>query len=231
MEFNIKNTKDIAKDGVKVLLYGNSGFGKTSQLGTLQGKTLILSAESGLLVLKDKDIDVIDITSIQTLGEVYVALASGELVYDNIGLDSLTEIGEMIVSELLEDEYYSDPSNAFVLWKEYSKRMMNICKKFRDLKGVNVVLTSLSEPVDSNGTMKYLPQIPAKKVQTKLVSLFDEVYYGTMDKDGKRIVHTRSSNIFDAKSRANVADKIALSETVDGEDAEVSLGSIINSIK
>ena len=231
MEFNIKNTKDIAKDGVKVLLYANSGFGKTTQLGTLEGKTLILSAESGLLVLKNKDIDVIDIASIQTLGEVYVALASGELVYDNVGIDSLTEIGEMIVSELLEDEYYSDPSNAFVLWKEYSKRMMNICKKFRDLKGVNVVLTSLSEPVDSNGTMKYLPQIPAKKVQTKLVSLFDEVYYGTMDKDGKRIVHTRSSNIFDAKSRANVADKIALSETVDGEDAEVSLGSIINSIK
>lgn len=231
MEFNIKNTKDIAKDGVKVLLYANSGFGKTTQLGTLEGKTLILSAESGLLVLKDKDIDVIDIASIQTLGEVYVALASGELVYDNVGIDSLTEIGEMIVSELLEDEYYSDPSNAFVLWKEYSKRMMNICKKFRDLKGVNVVLTSLSEPVDSNGTMKYLPQIPAKKVQTKLVSLFDEVYYGTIDKDGKRIVHTRSSNIFDAKSRANVADKIALSETVDGEDAEVSLGSIINSIK
>lgn len=231
MEFNIKNTKDIAKDGVKVLLYANSGFGKTTQLGTLEGKTLILSAESGLLVLKDKNIDVIDIASIQTLGEVYVALASGELVYDNIGIDSLTEIGEMIVSELLEDEYYSDPSNAFVLWKEYSKRMMNICKKFRDLKGVNVVLTSLSEPVDSNGTMKYLPQIPAKKVQTKLVSLFDEVYYGTIDKDGKRIVHTRSSNIFDAKSRANVADKIALSETVDGEDAEVSLGSIINSIK
>ena len=231
MEFNIKNTKDIANDGVKVLLYANSGFGKTTQLGTLEGKTLILSAESGLLVLKDKDIDVIDIASIQTLGEVYVALASGELVYDNVGIDSLTEIGEMIVSELLEDEYYSDPSNAFVLWKEYSKRMMNVCKKFRDLKGVNVVLTSLSEPVDSNGTMKYLPQIPAKKVQTKLVSLFDEVYYGTMDKDGKRIVHTRSSNIFDAKSRANVADKIALSETVDGEDAEVSLGSIINSIK
>ena len=231
MEFNIKNTKDIAKDGVKVLLYANSGFGKTTQLGTLEGKTLILSAESGLLVLKNKDIDVIDIASIQTLGEVYVALASGELVYDNVGIDSLTEIGEMIVSELLEDEYYSDPSNAFVLWKEYSKRMMNVCKKFRDLKGVNVVLTSLSEPVDSNGTMKYLPQIPAKKVQTKLVSLFDEVYYGTMDKDGKRIVHTRSSNIFDAKSRANVADKIALSETVDGEDAEVSLGSIINSIK
>lgn len=231
MEFNIKNTKDIAKDGVKVLLYANSGFGKTTQLGTLEGKTLILSAESGLLVLKNKDIDVIDIASIQTLGEVYVALASGELVYDNVGIDSLTEIGEMIVSELLEDEYYSDPSNAFVLWKEYSKRMMNICKKFRDLKGVNVVLTSLSEPVDSNGTMKYLPQIPAKKVQTKLVSLFDEVYYGAMDKDGKRIVHTRSSNIFDAKSRANVADKISLSETVDGEDAEVSLGSIINSIK
>lgn len=231
MEFNIKNTKDTTNDGVKVLLYANSSFGKTTQLGTLLGKTLILSAESGLLVLKDKDIDVIDIDSIQTLGEVYVAIVNVELVYDNVCLDSLTEIGEMIVKELEQDDYYGDPTNAFPLWKEYSKRMTSICKKFRDLKGVNVVLTSLCEPVEANGSMKYLPQIPAKKAQTKLVSLFDEVYYGTIDKDGNRVIHTKASNIFDAKSRANVADKIALSEIVNGEDAEVSLGSIINSIK
>ena len=89
----------------------------------------------------------------------------------------------------------------------------------------------MCEPVEANGSMKYLPQIPAKKAQTKLVSLFDEVYYGTIDKDGNRVIHTKGSNIFDAKSRASVADKIALSEIVDGEDAEVSLGSIINSIK
>ena len=65
MSFEIKNTKDIARDGVKVLVFAVSGFGKTRQLGSLRGKTLILSAESGLLVLKNENVEVIDITSLE----------------------------------------------------------------------------------------------------------------------------------------------------------------------
>ena len=69
MGFEIKSTKDIVgKDGVKILIHANSGTGKTSQLGTIDGKVLILSAESGLLVLKDKNLDVIDIPYIESLG-------------------------------------------------------------------------------------------------------------------------------------------------------------------
>ena len=101
MEFEIKSTKDIVdNNGVKILCYANSGFGKTSMLGTLEGKTLLLNVENGFLVLKDKDIDTIDITDIATLGEVYNALTDGTLKYDNIAIDSLSEIGEMVVSDL-----------------------------------------------------------------------------------------------------------------------------------
>ena len=189
MEFEIKNTKDAHTDGVKILLFGASGLGKTTMLGTLSGKTLILSAESGLLVLRDKDVDVIDIDSVDKLGGVYLALKNGDLKYDNVCLDSLSEIGEMIVKELDADDYYGDPSNTFPMWKEYSKRMINIAKSFRDLKGVNIVLTALAEPVEANGSIKYLPMIPAKKAQAKLVSLFDEVYYYSFNKDKQRVLH------------------------------------------
>ena len=41
--------------------------------------------------------------------------------------------------------------------------MTNLCKKFRDLKGINIVLTALSEPVENNGSIKYMPLIPAKE--------------------------------------------------------------------
>jgi len=88
MSFDIKNTSSIHTDGVKILIFGKSGVGKTSLVGTLEGKTLVLSAESGLLVLKDKNIDVIDINNIDTLGSVYVAVANGELKYDNIAICS-----------------------------------------------------------------------------------------------------------------------------------------------
>lgn len=224
MTFEIKNTSSIHTDGVKILIHGCSGVGKTSLLGTLEGKTLVLSAESGLLVLKDKDLDVIDINDIDKLGEVYVAIANGELVYDNIALDSLTEIGEMITSSLDKDDYYGDPSNTFPYWKEYSKRIMNIAKKFRDLKGSNLVLLALTEAVESNGSVKYLPMIPAKKAQAKLVSLYDEVYYYAFDKDGNRVLHTVGTSIYEAKSRGGVAEKIIV-------DDENHLGSIIKQIK
>ena len=233
MKFVIKNTKDVANDGVKMLLFAVSGFGKTTTLGRLEGKTLILSAESGLLVLKDKDVDVIDIDSIDTLGQVYLSLKSGELKYDNVCLDSLSEIGEMIVAELDKDEYYGDPTNTFPMWKEYTKRMINMCKKFRDLKGINIILIALSEPVEANGSIRYMPMIPAKKAQSRLVSLYDEVYYGSIDKDENRIINTSSSSIYDAKSRAGVKDKQILTHIEDREvlPSDITLGSILKQIQ
>lgn len=222
--FDIKNTKEASNDGIKVLLFSQSGTGKTTQLGTIEGKTLILSAESGLLVLKDKDIDVIDVPDIQTLGKAYIGIRDGVLKYDTVCIDSLTEIGDMIVLELEQDEYYSDPKNAFPMWKEYSKKIINIVKMFRDLKGINVVFTALRESVEANGSVTYMPQIPAKKAQSKLVSMFDEVYYMVTNSDGKRILHTNETSTYVAKTRAGVETSIEVSDTV-------NVGSIIKTIK
>ena len=224
MGFNIKSTEDAHRDGIKALIYGVSGIGKTTQLGTIEGKTLILSAESGLLVLKDKKIDVLDIDSIATLAEAYTAIKEGELVYDTVALDSLSEIGDILINELEADDYYGDSSNSFVKWGEYTKRMIKIVKMFRDLKGINVVFLALSEPVEANGSIKYYPMIPAKKAQSKLVSLFDEVYYYSVNKDDKRILHTSGSNMFEAKSRSGLESSIEVSDTN-------NIGSIIKQIK
>lgn len=229
MGFEIKSTKDIVdNNGVKILVYANSGFGKTSTLGTLKGKTLLLNVENGFLVLKDKDIDTIDITSISTLGEVYNALVDGSLQYDNVAIDSLSEIGEMVVSELMQDEYYGDPRNAMVLWKTYSNRMTNIVKMFRDLKGFNVIFTALVENVDANGTITKMPMIPAKKFQLKLPSLFDEVYYGVVKGDGERFLHTTDGAGYMAKSRAGTFAR-EVNITKDKEDA-TTLGAMLQAI-
>lgn len=224
MEFKIKNTNSIAgQDGVKILIHASSGTGKTTQLGTLEGKTLILSAESGLLVLRDKDIDVVDIGSMSDFGEVYVAIRDKKLEYDNVCIDSMSEIAEMLVDELEADEYYGSSSNTFVKWGEYTRRMTKIIKSFRDLKGINVIFTALTESVESNGTVKYTPQVPAKKFQSKLVSMFDFVVYMTVDQDGRRLFHHDESSMWVAKSR------IDLESTAEVTD-EYNIGEIIKKI-
>lgn len=223
MEFEIKNTSDTVSDGVKILIHGQSGSGKSTQLGTIDGRVLILSAESGLLVLKDKKIDVIDISSIEMLGNIYIALKNGELKYDTVCIDSLSEVGDIVITELENDEYYSNPSNAFVKWSEYTKKMTSIVKLFRDLKGINVIFTALTESVEANGSIKYTPQVPAKKFQQKLVSMFDFVIYMTVDKDGKRIFHHDESNMWVAKSRAELVSKAEVSDTY-------NVGSILNKL-
>jgi phage nucleotide-binding protein len=228
MEFEIKSTKDVVKtDGVKILMYGESGVGKTTALGTVEGKTLLLNVENGTMVLRDKDIDVIDIPDIATLGNVYNALSKGELKYDNVAIDSLSEIGEMVISELEADEYYGNPSNVFKLFGEYTRKMVKIAKMFRDLKGMNIILTALAENVEANGITTKLPMIPAKKAQAKLISLFDEVYYVQTKGDGERWVHTADGVGYRAKSRAGIFEREV--EITDGTKA--TLGTMIKKIK
>ena len=70
MAINLKSTRGAASDGVKVLVYGQAGSGKTSLIGTLPAP-IIISAEAGLLSLADLDIPYIEITDMASLREAY----------------------------------------------------------------------------------------------------------------------------------------------------------------
>lgn len=224
MAINIKTTEGIGTDKVKVLIYGASSMGKTSLLGGLKGKTLIISAEGGLLVLRDKKIDVVEVSTMEEFGEVYMAIKEGELKYDNVAIDSLSEIADMIVDELSEDDYYGASNNAFVLWKEYSNRITKIVRAFRGLD-TNVVFTALEDNLEENGAIVKTASIQGKKAQSKLMSLFDEFYRLHTDKDGNRFLTTDSTSTYQAKSRANIFEK----EIEVVENSEV-LGDILEKI-
>lgn len=224
MAINITSTKGIGTDSVKVLIYGASSMGKTTLLGGLKGKSLIISAEGGLLVLRDKEIDVVEVKNMEDFGEVYMALKDGELKYDNVAIDSLSEIADMIVDELSEDEYFGASQNAFVLWKEYSNRITKIVRAFRGLD-MNVIFTALEDNIDENGAVVKTASIQGKKAQAKLMSLFDEFYRLHADKDGNRFLTTDSTSMYQAKSRASIFDK----EIAVDEESEI-LGELLEKI-
>jgi phage nucleotide-binding protein len=216
MAIEVKNTKGLVNtSGVKVLLYGNSGVGKTSQFKHT-GKTIIISAEGGDLALNDSDIDSIRIKSLEELGEAYNYVSEHIDEYDTVGIDTISEVGELIVAELKKDPEYNSMKDGIKLWMKFSEIMLAIAKSFRDLDGINVVLIALSESVKSGFEEEVMPMIPAKKVQAKLPSLYDEILYLRANEDGDRefVCHPTVDTI--AKDRSGKLDLIEPCTKEDG---------------
>ena len=85
------------------VIYGNPGTGKTYQINSLKGKTLVINFDKGLSSLNPKlDIDVMDIQSVTELNANLQELAnSAELkeTYDNIVFDTITAFRNKLLSQ------------------------------------------------------------------------------------------------------------------------------------
>lgn len=167
----IKNTSDYTQLHKKILVYGNSGSGKTTLCSTCPEKTLIISAESGLLSIKDKGIDYVDVNSIESISEVYKYLQSnadkGE--YRWVCLDSLSEISEVVLAG--EKGKTKDTRLAYIkMWE----RMESLIRVFRDLPR-NVIMTCKIDKLkdESTGALSYSPGLPGAKFANNVPYFFD----------------------------------------------------------
>lgn len=196
MEIKKTNSKENLR--ISALIYGKSGAGKTTLASTLEGKTLIISAESGLLSLQDFDIDFVTVTNMNELHEILIKLESG-MDYKNVFVDSITEIGQLLVTEL--QKKYPDRKDSFPLWGDYSAIIRKIIKRFRDLSPYDVFITALDKvETDELNNRFVIPDLNGK-VASQLVQFFDEVLYVT-NKDGKRTILTGGHEKITAKDRS-----------------------------
>lgn len=171
----ITNTRNAVTDsGLKILVYGAPGAGKTRLCGTTSGKTIILSAEAGLTSLRTKSIDVIEIKNSDDLQEAYRYLSSSDdgLSYKWICLDSISEIAEVLL--VSEKRNAKDPRQAYGVMAE---RMIAITRAFRDLPGRHIYFSAKMERTkdEATGAMIYGPSMPGKMVGPNLPYYFTEV--------------------------------------------------------
>lgn len=173
MQFS--NTAEVAVRGVKVLAYGGSGVGKTRLIATCP-QPVILSAEGGLLSLRQHQIPYKDITTVAELEAMYWYFANGQDQYyfKTIGIDSVSEIAETVLKRA-KASAGKDPRRAYGALID---EMIPIVKMFRDLPYRNVIVTAKEEWTkdEATGSLMFQPSLPGSKLGPELPYLFDEVF-------------------------------------------------------
>jgi phage nucleotide-binding protein len=184
MAINLKRTSAISRDGVKILIYGQAGAGKTSLIPTLPSP-IVLSAEAGLLSIAGADVPYIEIGSIQDLQEALEWLTgSGEAAaFQSVALDSISEIAEVVLTD--EKRVAKDPRQAYGAMQD---AMAGIIRAFRDLPGKHVYMSAkLDKSQDETGRILYAPSMPGNKTGQQLPYFFDEVLALRVEKDAEGV--------------------------------------------
>jgi len=220
MAISIKRTRDLTKSGVKLLVYGAAGAGKTSLITTLP-KPIVMSAEAGLLSIQDADLPFIEINTIDDLRQAYVYITSeGGSEYESVALDSISEIAEVVLNA--EKKIAKDPRQAYGAMQE---QVSDLIRAFRDLPNKHVYMSAkLEKSQDEMGRMLYAPSMPGNKVGQSLPYFFDEVLALRVERDAEgntqRALMCDTDGLWAAKDRSG---KLAPWEAPD-------LGAIIEKI-
>jgi hypothetical protein len=72
---SLKRTSDVQSHHLKILVYGAAGAGKTRLIGTAKDP-LIISAESGLLSLRDIDVPYIEVKTLADVQDAYTFVST-----------------------------------------------------------------------------------------------------------------------------------------------------------
>lgn len=212
MAIKFTTTSEAARlNGIKILVYGDAGMGKTTLCSTAPNP-IIISAESGLLSLAGHDIPVMEISTVEDLTKVYEMFANGDKSvknFETICIDSITEIGEVVLSNAKKQ--VKDPRQAY---GELIEKMNTTIKAFRDLKGYNIYMSAKQEYFkdEIKGTQNFVPSMPGSKLGQQLPYLFDEVFCLRIGKvtggSEYRYLQTQPDIQYTAKDRSGVLDVI-----------------------
>lgn len=177
MALVITSTQEaVLYQGIKILVWGDSGNGKTVFSATApEGCTAIIDLEGGLLSVRHRNHLVFRCDTYEDVLEAFKKLTSPEYAYIQIVvLDSITELGEKVLTAA--KKMFKDPRQAYGAMIEQTTVLV---KAFRDLPRRHVIFTCKADSIkdDMTGIIMHGPAMPGQKLGPQLPYLFDEVFY------------------------------------------------------
>lgn len=176
----IKNTRDVEETYLNIVAYGPPGAGKTTFASTFP-KPLILSAESGLLSVRDRQVDFWEINTWEDVEEAFRYLRLGEHAYQSVAIDSLTELQKKLNEYIVRKHpnvrrSYEDLASQQD-WGANIDKMRKLCRAFRDLP-MHVAFLALDATKEVDGEESVTrPALSGKTLPDELCGWVDVVLY------------------------------------------------------
>jgi phage nucleotide-binding protein len=207
-------SKLVERQGVCLLVYGAAGSGKTVLCTTAPSPTLIISAEGGLLSIRNADVKAIEVKSVADINEIYDYLYNHPKEFQTVCLDSVSEVSEVVLAN--EKEKTKDPRQAY---GTVIDEMMRLLRQFRDLP-MDVVMTAKQERLrdegQGGGSVLYMPSMVGAKLPQAIPYLFDEVFALRVDKNDEgettRWLQTEKDWQYEAKDRSGALDQFEVAD-------------------
>lgn len=205
----ITKIADLKNDKVSALIYSAPGNGKTSMLGELKGKTLIIDVDRGTSVLAGQKSDISVIRLDEELNDLIAVIAKLEkdCPFDNVCIDSLSELEKSMLT-LYGREGKNDGAPELVHYNRTQFKIADLCRRFRALN-TNVIFTaweSTSDHIHPSGE-KYTqarPMLSGKCADTicGLCDIVGRLEISTKDDTaGNRYIRLEASPVVVAKDR------------------------------
>jgi len=208
MKIKIQTTSDIHVDGIKCVVYGESGVGKTVLCSTAP-EPFIISAEGGLLSLQGHNIPYVEVRTLQEVSDAYdfVTKSDEAKQFKTICIDSLSELTEVCLVSIKRQLIAESENGKIDARQAYGKVAESVgmmIRRFRDLPGRDVVLIAKQKRItdEESGISQFEPYMPGKVLPFNLPYLVDEVFCMRVNRDGSRYLQTVGDRKYVAKDRS-----------------------------
>jgi phage nucleotide-binding protein len=184
----VQKVKDVLKGRkITLMIYGQSGIGKTSLIKTLDTepeRILYIAADPGQLALQSnshnqRDMTAVDFVQPKTIPDMdwVKRLASHDKVgekYDYIVVDGLSELGETVLrNEKASQKQKGTRANMIVAYGEMADYMVDWIVVMQQSQSSVIFITHIDD--DPEAPIRCTPLFPGRQVKNKLMGMFDEV--------------------------------------------------------
>ncbi len=201
--------KDLKPTEATVLIYAPPKHGKTTLLGMLPGKTLIVDVDRGTQVLAGRDVNVDIVRLSEDLSDLPEILRELETKcpYNNVCVDSLSELEKAMLT-VLGRKGKNNGAPELAHYNQVQFKIADYCRRFRALPA-NVIFTAWEQKVEhiSLGGEKYTQAVPmlSGKSTDVVCGLCDVVgriiISSKQETEGQRFVVLRGSQSMIAADR------------------------------